>query len=87
MGEGERPFAEAFDDHRIERAVAGEVDGRIEPVGGETGAGADAESLCVACHEVCPARRSMLHSPAMDGVALHRAEDQVLDGKADEDHG
>src|SRR5215470_307316 len=45
MGKGEGTLPETLDHHDIEGAFAGEFNGRIEPIGRESGAGTDAKDL------------------------------------------
>ena len=48
MGESDRALAQAFEHQHVESPRCGEIDRRLEPVGGKSGAGADAESVCCA---------------------------------------
>ena len=43
MGEGDRALAQTFQHDGVELAALDQIDGGVEPVGGEARAGADAE--------------------------------------------
>ncbi len=45
VAEGHRALAQALEDEPVELAAPGEVHGRVQPVGGETGATADAQRV------------------------------------------
>ena len=44
VGEGDGALAEAFEHDDVELAALDQIDGRLQPVGGEARAGADAEA-------------------------------------------